>query len=100
MKVCLAKFESIVIMPSLNCMYILHLMCEGGMFFDEFGHFSSELYKGLFALSIIIAFIGIAVASSVKEQAIDTKPEKGSLATELDILVSAPKASPAPIPVQ
>jgi hypothetical protein len=99
MKICLARFESIVIMPSLNCMYILHLMCEGGMFFNEFGHFSSELYKGLFALSIIIAFIGIAVASAVKEHTIDAKPEKGSLATELDILVST-KSSPSPIPVQ
>jgi len=99
MKICLARFESIVIMPSLNCMYILHLMCEGGMFFDEFGHFTSDLYKGLFALSIIIAFIGIAVASAVREQS-DAKPEKGALATELDILVSAPKAPPTAIPVQ
>lgn len=93
MKICLARFESIVIMPSLNCMYILHLMCEGGMFFNEFGHFTSDLYKGLFALSIVIAFIGITVASSVKEQSLDAKPEK---ATELAVLDS----SKDPIPVQ
>jgi len=93
MKVSLARFESIVIMPSLNCMYILHLMCEGGMFFSEFNDFPDNLAKGLFALSIVIAFIGIAVASSVKEQSLDAKPEKSPLATELDILVSAPKTS-------
>lgn len=99
MKICLAKFESIVIMPSLNCMYILHLMCEGGFFFDEFGRFTSELYKGLFALSIIIAFIGIGVASFVREKSIDTKPEKGAIAAELDILVTA-KTSPTRVPVE
>lgn len=99
MKVCLARFESIVIMPSLNCMYILHLMCEGGMFFNEFGHFTSELYKGLFALSIIIAFIGIAVASQVKEQSLDAQVvHKAPMAAELEILASTPK-SPAPMPM-
>lgn len=103
MALCMARFPAVQIMPTINCLFIILLIFEGGFVFQEFSLFKSNIDILMFAIGIAICVIGIVVASKVpKIQKMRASREKKSLkspAVAVHVSVVEPASSDSATPL-